>query len=103
MAWPPPLTRSPSLHRLPHRAAEIDARDRASRAGADAARLERDGKGRPAEALLQPRGDKSDHAGMPAFGRSDHDRALLLEAERRHRFGLGLRHGRDARWPGARG
>ena len=27
------------LHRLPHRLAEIDARDRAARAGADAARL----------------------------------------------------------------
>ena len=55
--------------RLAHHAAEIDAGDRAARAGADAARLERDRKGRPAEPLLQPRGDQPDHAGMPAFAR----------------------------------
>jgi len=32
---------------------------------------------------------------MPTLGRDDHDRALVLDAERRHRFGLGLRHGRN--------
>ena len=47
---------------------------------ADAARLERDGKGRPRELLLQPRGDEANHAGMPAFGRRDDDGALVLQA-----------------------
>ena len=81
-------------HRLAHRAAEIDAGDRAARAGADAARLERDREGRTAEPLLEPRGDQADHARMPAFGGGDDHRALLLEAERRHRLGLGLRQRR---------
>ena len=31
--------------------------------------------------------------GMPALGGGDHHRALLLDAERGHRFGLGLRQG----------
>ena len=93
MAWPPPLRRRPVGHRLAHRAAEIDARDRAAGAGADAARLERDGEGRPSEPLLEARGDEADHAGMPAFGGGDDDGALLLDAERGHGLGLGLRHG----------
>ena len=78
-------------HGAPHRAADIDAGDRAARAGADAARLERNGKCRPAEFLLQPRGDETDDAGMPAFRGGDHHRALLLDAERGHRLGFGLR------------
>ena len=82
-------------HRLPHHAAEIDAGDRAARSGADAAGLERDRKGRPAVALLEPRSDEADHAGMPAFRGGHDDRALLLEAERRHRLGFGLRDGRE--------
>ena len=80
--------------RLPHRLAEIDAADRAARAGADAAGLERDRKRRPREFLLQPRGDEADHAGMPAFGGRDDHRALVLEAERGQRLGFGLRFGR---------
>ena len=73
---------------MAHRRAKVDAGDGAARAGADAARLERDRKGRPAEALLQPRRDQPDHARMPAVsGRHDH-RALLLDAERRHRLGF---------------
>ena len=56
-------------HRLAHRAAEIDAGDRAARAGAGAARLERDGERRPTEPLLQPRRDQPDDAGMPAGAR----------------------------------
>ena len=85
------LHQQPVLHRLPHRLAEIDAGDRAARAGADAARLQRDGKRRTCEFLLQPRGDEADHAGMPAFGRRDDDRALVLEPERGQRLGFGLR------------
>ena len=69
MAWPPPLISSPAGDRLTHRLAEIDAGDRAARAGADAARLERDRERRPAEFFLQPRGDQPDDAGMPALGR----------------------------------
>ena len=88
------LEQQPLADRLPHHAAEIDAGDRAARAGADAARLERDRKRRAAEALLEPRGDQADDAGMPAFGGGDDDRALLLDAERRHRLGFGLRDGR---------
>src|SRR4029453_13937085 len=61
----------------------------------EAARLERDRKGRPAELLLQPRGDEPNHARMPALGGGDHDRALVLGAERRERFRLGLRDGLD--------
>src|SRR5262249_54327719 len=44
-------------HGLAHGAAEVDAGDRTPGAGADAARLERDGEGGPSELLLQPRGD----------------------------------------------
>src|SRR5437763_844365 len=46
---------------------------------------------RPAEPLLAPGGHQPDHAAMPAGGRGDDDRPLLLDAERRH--GLGLRLG----------
>ncbi len=81
----------PVLDGLAHRAAEVDAGDRTPGAGADAARLERDGEGGPSEPLLQPRGDEADHAGMPAFGGGDDDGALLLGAERGHGLGLGLR------------
>ena len=78
-----------------HRAADIDAEDRAAGAGADAAGLKRDRESRPAEFFLQPRGDEADNARMPALGGGDHDRAALLQAERGHRLGLGLRHGLD--------
>ena len=62
MAWPPPLIRMPGAHGLADGAAEVDARDRTAGAGADAARLERDGEGRPAEPLLEARGNQADHA-----------------------------------------
>ena len=78
-------------HGAAHRAADIDADDGAARAGADAAGLERDGESRAAEFFFQPRGDEADDAGMPAFRGGHHDRAFLLEPERRHRFGFGLR------------
>ena len=83
----------PFRHRAAHGAADIDAGDRAAGPGADAARFERNRKRRPAEFLLQPRRDQTDDAGMPAFSRGDHHRALFLDAERSHGFGLGLRHG----------
>src|SRR5262245_39018264 len=89
------LDQEPILHSLPHRAAKIDARDRAPRAGAKATWLERDRKCRTTEFFLQTRCDKPDHAGMPALGRRNDDRSLVLSAERRHRFGLRLRHGRN--------
>ena len=46
--------------------------------------------GRPI-ALLQPRRDQPDDARMPALPRRDHHGALLLDAERGHRLGFGLR------------
>ena len=55
-----------------HRTADIDAGDRTARAGADAAWLKRNGKGRPAEFFFQPRGDETDDAGVPAFRRRNH-------------------------------
>src|SRR5436190_16853260 len=82
-------------HRLAYHPSEINAGDRAAGAGADPARLERDRKGRATEFLPEAGGDEPDHARMPAFGRSDHHRALLLDPERRHGFCLGLRHGCD--------
>ena len=66
-------------------------------------RLERNGKGRPAVALLQPRRDQPDHAGMPAFRGGDDHRALLLQAERGHGLGFGLRQRRLLDGAGARG
>src|SRR6185312_15557108 len=75
----------------PHRLAEIDAGDGAARAGADAGRVDGDGKTGAAVALLQSRGDEADDAGVPAF-RGGHDhRTLLLQTERRHRLRFGLR------------
>ena len=79
------------LHRLPHRLAEIDARDRAARAGADAARLQRNRKGGTRKLLLQPRGNQTDDAGMPALGGGHDHSALVFEPERRQRLGFGLR------------
>ena len=79
---------------MAHRAADIDAGDRASRAGADAARLQRNRESGPAIALLQPRGDEADDARMPALPRRDDNGALLFDAERGHRLGLGLRERR---------
>src|SRR5487761_2580813 len=82
------------MHRLPDGLAEIDAADRAARAGADPPRLERNGKRRPREFFLQPRCDEADHAGMPAFRRGDDHRTLVLRPERSQRLGFGprLRH-----------
>ena len=42
------------LHRLTHRPAEIDAGDGTARAGAEAARLQRNGESRPREFFSQP-------------------------------------------------
>ena len=81
------------MDRLPHRFAEIDAADRTARAGADAAGLKRDGKGRPREFFLQPRGDETDDAGMPALRGRDDDRTLVLQPKRGQRLGFGLRFG----------
>ena len=78
-------------HGAPHRAADIDADDGAARTGADAAGLERDGEGGAAEFFLQPRRDQADDSRMPALRGGDHHRAFFLDAERRARFGFGLR------------
>ena len=77
------------VHGGAHGVAEIDAGDRAAGAGAAVAE-HGDGEGRAAEALLQPRGDQTDHARMPAVLGSDHHRAALLQPERGERFGFGL-------------
>ena len=76
-------------HRAAHGLAEIDAEDGTARAGADAAGLERDGKGRAVEALLETRREQTDHARMPVRRGRHHHRALFLDAERG--AGLGLR------------
>ncbi len=88
---PAALEQEPVRHRLPHRAAEIDARDRAARSGADAADTERDRESRASEFLLQPRRHQSDDAGMPALRRRDDHGALLFQPERGQclRFRLG--------------
>src|SRR6516225_3938609 len=80
-------------HGVAYGAAEVDAGDRTPGPGADAARLERDGEGGPSEPLLQSRGDEADHAWMPAIGSGHDDGPLLLDTERSHGLGLGLRQG----------
>ncbi len=85
------LHQQPLRDRVADGAAEIDPGDGAAGARAGIARPERDREGRPAEPLLEPRGDEPDHAGVPARRRRHHHRAALLEAERRHRLGLGFR------------
>ncbi len=82
-----------SAHGVAHGAAEVDAGDRTPGAGADAARLERDGESGPSEPLLQSRGDEADDARVPAIGGGHDDGALLLDTERGHGLGLGLRQG----------
>src|SRR4029453_1075323 len=52
---------------LPHRATEVDARDRPAGTGAKAAGLERDRESGASEALLEAGGDEADHARVPAF------------------------------------
>ena len=92
---PAALDRNARLDRRAHRLSEIDARDRAAGAGRVPAR-ERKRKGRALEPLLEPRREEADDAGRPCLARDDDDRrATLLEAERRERFGLGLRERRD--------
>ena len=71
----------------PHGLAEINAQNGAARAGAGAARLERNGKGRTIEPLLQPSREQTNDTRVPAGRRGHHHRALLFDAER----GLGLR------------
>src|SRR6516164_4918229 len=55
---PAAFHQQPVSNRAPYRAANVDARDRTPRAGADAAGLKRNGKSRPAEFLLQTRGNE---------------------------------------------
>ncbi len=92
---PPALEQKPVADGLPHRAAEIGARDGAARSGADAARPERNREGRAAEPLLEPRGDEADHARMPTLRGRDHDSAALFQAQRRHGLRLGLHQRRN--------
>ena len=66
IACPPPFAIKSGSDRPPDSAAEIDPGNRAARAGADVARTKRNGKSRPAEPLLEARGDEADDAGMPA-------------------------------------
>ena len=103
MACPPPLTSSPSAHRVPHRPAEIDARDGAAGAGAEISRLERDRKSRPPIPLLEARRDKPDDAGMPAFGRGDDHRRPCLHVRAPPWLRLRPAPRSPARSPGARG
>ena len=51
MAWPPPLTSRPSVDRVAHQPAEVEAGDRAAGAGADAVGVEGDGEGRTARSV----------------------------------------------------
>ena len=55
-----------------------------------ARRVERDGEGRTPEFLLQSRGNEAEHAWVPALGRGDDHRGMVLDAECRPRFRLGL-------------
>ena len=80
---------------MPDGAAKVHARDRTAGAGADAAGLQRNGEGRPAEPFLQARGNQAHHPGMPALGRRDDDGALVFGAERGHGLGFRLRHRGD--------
>ena len=81
------LEQQPLGDGAPHGLAEIDAEDRAARAGAGAAGLERNRKGRAVEPLLQPSREQTDDARMPVGRRGHHHCAPFLDAER----GLGLR------------
>ena len=78
------------LHRLPHRAAKIDAGDRTARTRAGAAGLQRNRKGRTAIALLQTRRHQPDDAGMPTFRCSDDNGTFLFQSERCECLGFGL-------------
>ena len=70
---------------------------------AAAVRPQREGEGRPAEALLQAGRDEADDAGMPIGGRGDQHRPIGIEAEGVVHLGLGRRRRPAPRWPGARG
>ena len=83
----------PSVDRLPHCLADIDAGNRAAGARADAAGLQRDREGGPRELLLQPGRNETDHARMPAFGGRHDDADLVLEPDRGECLGFGLRFG----------
>src|SRR5262249_61126415 len=88
---PAAFHQAPVSSRARSRSADVDARNRRPRAGADAAGLKPDGKSRPAEFLLQTRSNEPDDARMPALGRGHDDCALVLDAESGIRFGFGLR------------
>ena len=77
--------------RVAHQPAEIEAGDRAARAGADAVRVEGDGEGRPPRMILQPRGEQPDNAGVPFVAGRDDDRRA--GADGKLDVGLGTRLG----------
>ena len=74
------LDEQAALDRRADDSAKIDACDRARRAGSDIA-MERDGEGRTAKGLLEPRGDEADDAGLPILPRGQHACALFPRAE----------------------
>ncbi len=82
------LDEQTGLDRLPDDPAQIDAGDRAARAGASLA-VEGDGESRAAKFLLEPRRDKTDDAGVPAFAGNHDHRAFAGKLRRRQRFGRG--------------
>ena len=88
------LDREAGIDRGAHDAAEIDAGDRATRAGRLGA-VQRQRECRPLEPLLEPRRDEADDAARPTLARDDDRRAALLEPERQQRFRLGLGQRRD--------
>ena len=85
------LDDQPGIGRLAHQPAEVEARHRAARTGADAVGVEGDGEGRPARMILEPRGEQADNARMPVVaGRDDDGRAV---AAGKLGIGLGARLG----------
>ena len=86
---PAALEQEPGLARGDHRAAEIEAGDRARRALADAIGGA-DHHRRPVVALDQARRDQAQHAGRPAFADREEERGVALE--RRRDLRLGRRH-----------
>ena len=90
MACPPPFISSPSATArrtaCPRSTPAIERPDPVPYSPGSSAMAK---AGRPYRSLSR-RCDEADHAGMPAFRRRDHHRALLLDAERRHRLGFRL-------------
>src|SRR5262245_16593161 len=85
---PAAFCKDANCDRFLHGASKVDTSNRPSRAGANTFFVECDCKGWTAESFFETRGDKTEHARMPAPAGSDNNCGIagLIASQRRLRF-----------------